>query len=248
MNATPVEGCGTAVRAWNASRHLARVQSMLVRHLVPAGGRAVLVAPHPGAEVLAWGGLLQLLHREQRALLLISLSNGIPHGQALRSRWTPEQLAIIRPLETAEALQRLGVPAADLQWVHGGFSAGNLNLQDDALQTFLGTYLHADDVVFSTWREDGDADHEACGRSTAAACATVGARFHEVPLDAWRWASPEDPRLPWERARKLHLDRWAQARKRHAVQAFASQLHGGSPAFSAPALARLQQPFELVFL
>jgi LmbE family N-acetylglucosaminyl deacetylase len=248
MNATPVAGSGTAARAWHASRHLARVQSMEVDHLVPSGSRAVIVAPHPGTEVQAWGGLLQLLHREQRALLLISLSNGIPHGPPLRSRWTPEQLAIIRPLETAEALQRLGVPAGSLQWVHGGFSAGSLGRQEEALQVFLGTYLHADDVGFSTWREDGDADHEACGRSTAAVCATVGARFHEVPLDAWRWASPEDPRLPWERARKLYLDRWAQARKRHAVQAFASQLDAGLPSFSAEALARVQQPFELVFL
>lgn len=244
-----MDGAGTPARAWSASRHLGRVQSMSVEHLVPPGSRAVVIAPHPGTEVLAWGGLLQLLHHQQRALLLISLSTGVaPAQRAHASRWTPEQRAIIRPLESAEALHRLGLPAADLQWVHGGFTAGSMARQVDALQAFVATYLHADDVVFSTWREDGDTDHEAVGRSAAAACAQVGARFHEVPLDAWRWANPEDPRLPWERARKVHLDRWAQARKRHAIQAFASQLDAGSPRFLPDALARVQQPFELVFL
>ena len=80
----------------------------------------------------------------------------------------------------------------------------------------------------------------------------IGALVHEVPIRAWHWASPEDPRIPWERARKVELDIWTLARKRHAVQAFASQLYadpgGGPPALGSASLERLQQPFELFFL
>ena len=91
------------------------------------------------------------------------------------------------------------------------------------------------------------------GRAALTAAFECGARAHEIPIWAWHWASPEDPRIPWERARKLQLDKWAQARKRHAIQAFASQLYddpdtGHPPVLSSTAVERLQQPFEVVFL
>ncbi|WP_414708940.1 PIG-L deacetylase family protein, partial [Pseudomonas sp. UBA7500] len=107
------------------------------------------------------------------------------------------------------------------------------------------------DRVLSTWRLDGHCDHEAVGRASAQAAQTVGAQLIEVPIWAWHWARPDDPRLPWRRARKLALSPQQLARKRAAIAAHASQLHADGeqpPVLSQTTLQRLLQPFELLFL
>ncbi|MCW2291954.1 LmbE family N-acetylglucosaminyl deacetylase [Pseudomonas sp. BIGb0408] len=252
MKANPIQGQGTSPQAWRASRHLAQVPDMDCTQLVPAGSRAVIVSPHPDDEILGCGGLLQLLAREQRQVLLISVTDGgASHPDS--GYWTPQRLSVVRPLESADALKRLGLPLNQMQWVHGGFPDTGVAAREHELQLFLSTYLQPSDVVFTTWSEDGHSDHEAVGRASLAAARSCGAKVHEIPVWAWHWANPEDPRLPWERARKLQLDKWAQARKRHAIQAFASQLYsdpdtGHEPVLSATTVERLQQPFEVVFL
>ncbi len=252
MNTNPVQGQGTSPQAWKASRRLAQVADIQCTQLVPEGCRAVIIAPHPDDEILGTGGLLQLLAQAQRQILLISVTDGAASHPGSRY-WTPQRLSIVRPQESADALKRLGLPPNQVQWVHGGFPDTGVAAAEIVLREFLKTYLQPSDVVFATWREDGHADHEAVGRAALTAALECGARAHEIPVWAWHWASPEDPRIPWERARKLQLDKWAQARKRHAIQAFASQLYedpdtGHAPVLSSTAVERLQQPFEVVFL
>jgi len=81
----------------------------------------------------------------------------------------------------------------------------------------------------------------------------VGARFYELPIWAWHWADPEDPRIPWHRARKVLLDPSLIARKQQAMQAFVSQ-RVGDPEIGLPpvlpdyVLERLLRPFEVVFI
>lgn len=245
------DGRGTSLSAWQASARLAAVPAISADLLVPRECRAVIVAPHPDDEVLGCGGLMSQLNQLQRDLLLISVTNGTAShpGSAL---WPVPRLAAARPEESADALQRLGLPA-DLPWLRGAFQDGAVAEREAELQAFLLSHLLPTDVVFGTWHGDGHSDHEAVGRACANACATVGAQFIEIPIWAWHWASPEDERLPWERARKLLLDPTSLARKRDAVQAFASQLQGDPGIGLAPVLPtwaqeRLLQPFELVFL
>lgn len=252
MNANPIQGQGTSPHAWKTSRCLAQVPDIDCTQLVPEGCRAVIVAPHPDDEILGSGGLLQLLAQAQRQILLISVTNGAASHPG-STYWTPQRLSIIRPQESANALKRLSLPVTQIQWVHGGFPDTGVAAAEDELRVFLNTYLQPSDVVFATWREDGHADHEAVGRAALSAAIECGARAVEIPIWAWHWASPEDPRIPWERARKLQLDKCTQARKRHAIQAFASQLYddpdsGQEPVLSSTAVERLQQPFEVVFL
>ncbi|RYY69227.1 MAG: PIG-L family deacetylase, partial [Comamonadaceae bacterium] len=112
--------------------------------------------------------------------------------------------------------------------------------------------LRPTDVVFTTWRRDGHPDHDACGTACADAVQIAGARLVEVPVWAWHWAVPGDPRLPWHRARRLDLDADAAGRKRAAVQCFTSQLKpdpstGAGPILRSTTVARAARPFEVFF-
>ncbi|MGZ9668447.1 PIG-L deacetylase family protein [Pseudomonas sp. GNP014] len=252
MRSNPIVGQGTSLHQWQGSRRLAEVPGITVEELVPPGARAVIVAPHPDDEVLGCGGLLQLLATAGRSMQLISVTDGSASHPGSQ-RWPVERLSVVRPQESAEALRRLGLPMHSLKWLRGGFTDTLVAAQEQALSAFIESHLRADDVLFTTWREDGHSDHEAVGRASVDAARRVGATCHELPVWTWHWAAPEDAGVPWNRARKILLTPAEVARKRHAVHAFASQLEGDPDAGLAPVLApyvidRLLQPFEVVFL
>lgn len=252
MKANPIVGQGTSLRQWQHSSQLAQLPEIDILQLVPEGARAVIIAPHPDDEVLGCGGLLQLLAAAGRALQLISVTDGSASHPGSQ-RWPVERLNTVRPQESAEALRRLDLPMHRLTWLRGGFADSQVAARETELCAFIEGHLRATDVVFTTWREDGHCDHEAVGRASAEAARRVGASLHELPVWTWHWASPEDPAVPWQRARKIPLNPPLVARKRHAIHAFASQLEGdpqiGLPPVLAPyVLERLLQPFEVVFV
>ena len=239
---------------WNSAPQLADIPIISTQTLVPAGARAVILSPHPGDEIGACGGLLQLLGNLDQSVLLISVTDGsISHpGSPL---WTDERQRGFRPhpQESVDALHRLGLPANGLQWVRGGFPEKALAEHEAELAAFIGRYLRPDDVVFSTWRKDGDSDHETVGHAGAQAAENVGAQFNELPVWAWHWPIREQNKIPWHRARKLRLDVWTTARKRHAMHAYASQLNGEpangiSPLVPRVILDRMGMPYEIVFI
>jgi LmbE family N-acetylglucosaminyl deacetylase len=252
MKENPIVGQGTSLHAWRSSRHLADLPLIDAQTLVPAGSRAVIIAPHPDDEVLGCGGLLQLLAALDRPILIISVTDGSASHPG-STTWPAERLSVVRPQESAEALHRLGLPLHSVQWLRGGFVDSAVAREEQRLTDFIQRYLKPTDVVFSTWSHDGHTDHEAVGRAGAVAAAAAGAIHHELPIWTWHWATPEDEKIPWSRARKLPLDKALIARKSHAAHAFASQLEGdphiGLPPVLAPfVLERLLQPFEVVFL
>jgi LmbE family N-acetylglucosaminyl deacetylase len=252
MKTNPIVGEGTPLHLWQTSSQLAQLPVIDILTLVPQGSRAVIIAPHPDDEVLGCGGFLQLLAAANRALQLISVTDGSASHPG-SERWPVERLSAVRPQESAEALRRLGLPLHRLKWLRGGFADSRVATREAELSAFIERHLCASDVVFTTWREDGHCDHEAVGRASADAALRVGATLHELPVWTWHWATPDDSGVPWHRARKVLLTPHQVARKRHAVHAFASQLEGdphiGLPPVLAPyVLDRLLQPFEVVFL
>jgi LmbE family N-acetylglucosaminyl deacetylase len=252
MKANPIVGQGTPLQVWQTSSHLAQLPVIDILSLVPEGARAVIIAPHPDDEVLGCGGFLQLLAAAGRPLQLISVTDGSASHPGSK-RWPMERLSAERPKESVEALRRLGLPLHSLKWRRGGFADSQVAARESELSAFIESHLRPGDVVFTTWREDGHCDHEAVGRASAEAAKRVGATLHELPVWTWHWATPEDGRVPWHRARKILLTPTQVARKRHALQAFASQLEGdpqiGLPPVLAPyVLERLLQPFEVVFV
>ncbi|MDR5736956.1 MULTISPECIES: PIG-L family deacetylase [unclassified Caballeronia] len=243
-------GNGTLESTWQGWPRLAALPEVTPGELVPSGGRAVVIAPHPDYEVLGTGGLLALLSELNRSVLIVAVTDGTashPHS----TEWSPERLAAARPLETREALQRLNL--RQVQVARLGLQDGAAERIEPGLLGGLSKWLRSDDIVFAPWRYDGHPDHEAVGRAACLAADALGLPFVEVPLCAWHWASPDDARVPWSRARRIVLDDATHARKLLAVQAFRSQLEpdktaGRAPVLEEHALARLTRAFEVVLI
>ena len=83
---------------------------------------------------------------------------------------------MFRPQESVEALRRLGLPMHSLKWIRGGFTDNGLTERESELTQFILRYLRPGDVVFTTWREDGNVDHDAVGRASARAAPWSGQR------------------------------------------------------------------------
>ncbi len=237
---------------WNSARQLDNIPVINTSTLVPPGARAVVIAPHPGDEVVICGGLLQLLATLGHPLQLISITDGSASHPG-SNLWSAKRLSVFRPQESVEALRRLGLPMHSLKWIRGGFTDNALAECEHQLTQFIARYLRPGDVVFSTWREDGDVDHDTVGRASAKAAAMVDAQLHEVPVWAWHWSAREQGQIPWQRARKVRLDTWTVARKSHATHAYASQLDGEPAIGIAPMLPRvilerMRLPYEIVFV
>ncbi|NIE75863.1 PIG-L family deacetylase [Pantoea sp. Ap-967] len=241
---------GTPWAAWQQGAHLARATWMNVQQLLPAGRRLVLIAPHPGDEILMAGGLLANLRGREDDLVLISATDGEGSHPGC-AHWTEHRLRRQRPLESRQALQALDLDLMRLDWRRLNLKDGGLPREEAFLVNHLTQVLRPDDVLMATWRDDGHCDHEAVGRAAAQAAQARKAQLVEVPVWAWDWAQPDDPRLPWARAHRLQLDEASVARKRKALAAHVSQLQtdGPRPAVLPVNLQEcLLQPFELVLL
>jgi LmbE family N-acetylglucosaminyl deacetylase len=245
-----IEGRGTPEKSWQDWGKLSALPEVDPADLVPLGGRAVVVAPHPDDEVLGTGGLLSRLSELSRNVLIVAVTDGTAsHPES--TEWTPDRLASVRPQETRDALQRLHLRNA--QVVRLGLPDGGARQIEADLSVLLAKFLQPGDIVFTTWRYDGHPDHEAVGRATCLAANELGLPFVEVPLWTWHWASPDDSRVPWSRARRIALDAATHTRKLRAVQAFRSQTEpdkttGQAPVLPEHVLARLTRPFEVILI
>lgn len=245
-----IEGSGTPDQSWQAWPGWATLPAIGAGELVPPGARAVIVAPHPDDEILACGGLLQLLAAQGSALLLVAVTDGdASHPNS--PLWPQQRLRQVRPQESALALQALGLDAP--AWLRLHLPDGGVAGMAPQLATMLAAYLRPADIVFTTWRLDGHPDHEACGWACAAACSSSGATLVEMPVWGWHWAAPGDARVPWHRARLLPLPGTILQRKRAALRCFASQMQAdpstGRPAIvGEDALQRLLHAREVYFL
>jgi LmbE family N-acetylglucosaminyl deacetylase len=225
-----------------------------LEHLRPfrAGPPAtvVVVAPHPDDEVLAVGGLLQVLHRAGHRIEVVAVTDGEASHPGSRAIG-PRALAAVRRIEAAQARRVLGLAARST--VHVGLPDGAVADHEDRLADVLADRLDPRSIVLATWRGDGHPDHEATGRAAASAAALTGARLVEYPVWAWSWARPGDGRLPWPSASAVHLLEAVQRAKHRAIQAFTSQLAplgpdpADGPVVPPAVLAHHLRPFEVVF-
>jgi LmbE family N-acetylglucosaminyl deacetylase len=209
----------------------------------------VIVAPHPDDEVLGIGGVLMQLAQHSREILIVAVSDGdASHPGSLH--WPAPMLARQRAQETEMALARLGVTGASI--IRAGLQDGALGKAEQKLCELLSQYVGPDDVVFSTWRQDGHPDHEAVGRASARAAANAQAAHVEFPVWMWHWAVPGDACVPWQRAWRVDVPADAMACKKQAMAAYVSQIEPdastGRPAIVPPEVqAYFHRSFEMVF-
>ncbi|WPN49944.1 MULTISPECIES: PIG-L deacetylase family protein [unclassified Pseudomonas] len=245
-----IRGPGTTLTEWQACPMLASVPTISHQVLVAQGQRLVIVTPHPDDEVLGCAGLLAGMKGREADVLLVAVTDGEASHEGSRY-WTHARLRRQRPLESLDSLARLGLDVGALNWQRLGLPDSAVAGAEDGLVGRLLELVRPGDCVVTTWRQDGHCDHEATGRATADVASQNNASLIEVPVWAWHWARPQDPRIPWIRARKLMLGADVLARKRHAIHAHVSQINADGqspPVLDRAAIERLLQPFELVFV
>ncbi|MEO6662896.1 MAG: PIG-L family deacetylase [Rubrivivax sp.] len=191
-----------------------------LRHWLPEGSRAVVVAPHPDDEVIGCGALLAAHARRGGRTLVLAVTDGEashPHS----SHWTAATLAAERCRERLQGLSRLGLPGDVVQRL--GLPDGEVGPHAARLQSMLSQHLRPGDVLLSTWRHDGHPDHEATGAAVAAAAADCGLRHIETPVWMWHWAQPGDDRVPWRQLAGFAADGVDVQAKQQALAAHRSQ-------------------------
>ncbi|TFW19397.1 PIG-L family deacetylase [Duganella callida] len=248
-----IDGLGTPDADWQAWGGLAALPPVSSVELVPPHRRAIVIAPHPDDEVLACGGLLQLLHARHTQTVLLAVTDGDASHPG-SAQYRPQELMRLRPQETMAALHAMGVcDGGGPQVLRARIGDGQVGACIDQLHTMLLQLLRPDDVVFVTWRQDGHPDHEACGVAAALAARACHATLVEVPVWGWHWAEPGDSRVPWNRARRLDFEPQVLHRKRQALGCYHSQLRhdpstGQPPILGPHVLARLLHPYEIYFI
>jgi len=222
----PIDAPGTDEAMWSAWPGL----DALPRAELSSLTSAVVVAAHPDDEVLGAGGLISVLAAAGARLRLVAVTDG---EGSHRGRADPALLATRRTEETAAALSALGAGTAEV--VRLGLPDAGLAGRDDELAAALAPLTAGFDVCLAPWDGDLHPDHEAAGR----AARRTASRVLCYPVWMWHWASPADPRVPWNQALRVPLPPRAAAMKRAAIGCFASQTEdrgGGLGPVLAPAI------------
>lgn len=233
--ADPIQAPGTDESEWRRWPGWASLREARL----PDGGRVVVVAAHPDDEVLGFGGCLALLAARGVALTVVSVTDGEashPGSEAV----TPRDLTGIRAAETRAALAELGAEGAAV--VRLGVPDTRVADHEQRVTDDLVPLLSGADLVVAPWTGDVHGDHEAAGRAARSAARTAGVPCWTYPVWMWHWATPGDPRVPWDRARLVGLPPEVQRLKRAAVARFRSQTEPLGP---APEDAAVLPPDEL---
>jgi LmbE family N-acetylglucosaminyl deacetylase len=236
--ASVIDAPGTDELTWRAWPELARLPVADVTGWTSA----VIVAAHPDDEVLGAGGLLSLLAAGGARLRLIAVTDGEASHPGIAE---PAALAERRVAETTAALRLLGAGRADV--VRLRLPDTGLAAREDEIAFLLQHLVPGFDVCLAPWEKDAHADHEAAGR--AARRASPQTIFY--PVWTWHWAVSGDPRVPWRDALSVPLPPAVAARKRAAINCFASQLEPRAaqtgPVLSAATIAHFTRDREVLF-
>ena len=208
----------------------------------------VLAGPHPGDETLGLGATAALLAGRGVTVQVVAITNG-ECAYPRRPVHTRAELAEQRREELLAAAIRLGIPRPWFLGLPDGKVSENEGRVVHALREIL-EECPAGTWCASTWRGDGPPDHEATARAAATASQEMGAKLVEYPVSMWRWATPDDPAVPWDRARRVPLTPLELATKAVAVQLFSSQLEPGDgpPALTPQDVDRQMAVGEIVFV
>lgn len=243
-----IEGDGTSQEAWRNWSGLQDLPQLNIAKSFAPHQRVCILAPHPDDEILGCGGLFQQLAANGNPIVLIHVTNGTqshPNSQV----YPPENLNIIRPQESIKALEVLGV-ANQVTTMALNLADGNVFAQQDQFHQELSAIIQPEDILITTFINDGHPDHEATGQVVASFAKQQHLACYQVLIWAWHWAKPGDSRIPWHCAMRVNLTTEQLQRKLQAITCFKSQITaddstGSPPILSAKAIARISQPWEV---
>jgi LmbE family N-acetylglucosaminyl deacetylase len=234
-DADAIQAPGTPERVWAAWTAPAGFPELDLLGL----RRVLVVAAHPDDEVLGLGGTIARLAAAGARLRLVSVTDGEASHPRSTSP-TARDLVRVRSAEARSALAALG--AGDTEIVRLRLPDTGVGDHEPELAARLAQLAEGFDAVAAPWSRDVHGDHEATGRAALAAGAATGVPVLQYPVWTWHWATPEDPRVPWQRAARIPLGADELRRKRAALDCFASQLHPLGP---DPADAAVLPPAEI---
>jgi LmbE family N-acetylglucosaminyl deacetylase len=230
---------GTPESVWARSNELATCLPFELAGI----SHAVIIAPHPDDEILALGGLIQLLARRGSKVSIVAVTDG--EASHPRARLDASRLAAIRADERVVALERLRtapIRVTRLRIADGGVT------RETGLADWLEPLIAQASHCFAPWRCDGHPDHDACGRAAELACHRTATQLVSYPVWGWHWATPA--MFPWASVRRIELDIPTLAAKCDAIAAYHSQIAplDGEVVLPVEVLARFQRSFEVVFV
>jgi len=237
-----LQGDGTAEADWRRWD----VPASWPRLLLDLRGRAVVVSPHPDDETLGVGGLLWMLRRQGRAVVVVAVTDGESSHPATTTRTTAD-LARRRRDEQVAALAHLGIGMTDL--VRLGLPDTAVFEHEADLADALVSLARADDWLIAPWEADGHRDHDAAGRAAGLAADVGGVRLLRYPLWAWHWARPGHPALRSWQPLRVDLPDAALRAKCRAIGCYTSQttsLGSDAPLVPATMLDRHRRGWETV--
>jgi LmbE family N-acetylglucosaminyl deacetylase len=208
--------------------------------------RLVVVAAHPDDESLGAGGLIATAAASGLAVYVVLLTAGeASHPES--PTVTRHALATRR---LAEAERALGILAPEAPLVFLGASDGGVAVVEAEVTASLVDLIGdgRSTLLVAPWRHDGHPDHEAAGRSAAAAAMRTGARLAEYPV--WMWHRDHPDQAPWSQMRRVDLSPQVTQRKWLAIHAHATQVRPLSPLpqdhelLSGRVLAHFNAPVE----
>ena len=207
----------------------------------------LLVAAHPDDETLGLGATAAALAARGVTVAVVAVTDGEAAYPDDPGRCA--ELAHVRRAELVAASARLGLAAP----VFLGIPDGEVTASEDRLEAELKALLAESAPgawCAATWRGDGHPDHEATGRAAAAASRSFASVFVEYPIWMWHWALPDDPAVPWEKARRVSVKARDVAAKEGALHCFSSQLErdDGPPLLAPEVIARQMAVGEIVFV
>ena len=244
--AHPIDAPGTDERLWAAWPWLSTLAGPGVAGAGLAGlarvRSAVIVAAHPDDEVLGVGGLISMLAAARARLRLVAVTDG---ERSHQRHGSPAALARRRTAETGVALRALGAQGAEV--IRLSLPDSGVAKRENELAAALAPLVAGFDLCLAPWDHDLHPDHEAAGRAARAAATGV---FYSFPVWMWHWASPADPRVPWDRALRVPLPPRTVGRKRAAITCFTSQTedrgHGLGPVLAPGMIAHFLRSVEVL--
>jgi LmbE family N-acetylglucosaminyl deacetylase len=239
----PIDAPGTDETTWAAWKTLDSLPEASVNGVTLADvTSAVIVAAHPDDEVLGAGGLISALAAAGARLRLVAITDG--EGSHL-GHADPVALARRRVAESAGALRALGADGTEV--IRLGLPDSGLTDHEGQLITRLAPLVAGFDVCLAPWVRDMHPDHETAGRAARRASRAPVLCY---PVWMWHWASPADPRVPWEQAMRVPLAPDAAARKHAAIRSFTSQTEdrggGLGPVLSPGMIAHFTRAKEVL--